>query len=67
MLAVERLSIDAATTRTDHDTGMAHFALTVAVRDLEQLAARAAPAGRGAECDRGAPPALRRGARPFSD
>jgi GTP pyrophosphokinase len=39
VLAVERLSIDAATTRTDHDTGMAHFALTVAVRDLEQLAA----------------------------
>ena len=39
MLAVERLSIEAATTRTDHDTGLAHFALTVAVRDLEQLAA----------------------------
>ena len=38
VLAVERLSIDAATTRTDHETGLAHFALTVAVRDLEQLA-----------------------------
>jgi GTP pyrophosphokinase len=38
VLAVERLSIDAATTRTDHDTGLAHFALTVGVRDLEQLA-----------------------------
>ena len=38
VLAVERLSIDAAQTRTDHDTGMAHFALTVGVRDLEQLA-----------------------------
>jgi len=38
VLAVERLSIDAASTRTDHDTGVAHFALTVAVRDLEQLA-----------------------------
>jgi GTP pyrophosphokinase len=39
VLAVERLSIDAATTSTDHDTGIAHFSLTVAVRDLEQLAA----------------------------
>jgi GTP pyrophosphokinase len=38
VLAVERLSIDAASTRTDHDTGIADFALTVAVRDLEQLA-----------------------------
>ncbi|HUL18382.1 MAG TPA: bifunctional (p)ppGpp synthetase/guanosine-3',5'-bis(diphosphate) 3'-pyrophosphohydrolase [Steroidobacteraceae bacterium] len=38
VLALERLSIDAASTRTDHDTGLAHFALTVAVRDLEQLA-----------------------------
>jgi GTP pyrophosphokinase len=38
VLAVERLSIDAAQTRTDHDTGLAHFALTVGVRDLEQLA-----------------------------
>jgi GTP pyrophosphokinase len=38
VLAVERLSIDAATTRTDHDTGLAHFSLTVAVSDLGQLA-----------------------------
>jgi GTP pyrophosphokinase len=38
VLALERLSIDAASTRTDHDTGLADFALTVAVRDLEQLA-----------------------------
>lgn len=38
VLAVERLSIDAAQTRTDHDSGIAHFALTVGVRDLEQLA-----------------------------
>ena len=38
VLAVERLSIDAAQTRTDHDTGIAHFALTVGVKDLEQLA-----------------------------
>jgi GTP pyrophosphokinase len=38
VLAVERLSIDASTTRTDHDTGLAHFSLTVAVSDLGQLA-----------------------------
>ena len=38
VLAVERLSIDAVTSRTDHDTGIAYFALTVAVSDLEQLA-----------------------------
>jgi GTP pyrophosphokinase len=38
VVAVERLSIDAVTSRTDHDTGIAHFALTVAVNDLEQLA-----------------------------
>jgi GTP pyrophosphokinase len=38
VLAVERLSIDAVSSRTDHDTGMAYFALTVAVDDLEQLA-----------------------------
>src|SRR5215467_13827559 len=38
VLAVERLSIDAVTSRTDHDTGIAYFALTVAVNDLEQLA-----------------------------
>jgi (p)ppGpp synthase/HD superfamily hydrolase len=38
VVAVERLSIDAVTSRTDHATGIAHFALTVAVNDLEQLA-----------------------------
>src|SRR5215469_10830585 len=38
VLAVERLSIDAVTSRTDHDTGIAYFALIVAVNDLEQLA-----------------------------
>jgi GTP pyrophosphokinase len=38
VLAVERLSIDAVTSRTDHDTAIAYFALTVAVKDLEQLA-----------------------------
>ena len=38
MLAVERVSIDAVTSKTDHQTGMAHFALSVAVNDLEQLA-----------------------------
>jgi GTP pyrophosphokinase len=38
VLAVERLSIDAVTSRTDHDIGIAFFALTVAVSDLEQLA-----------------------------
>ena len=38
VLALERLSIEAASTRTDHDTGIAHVTLTVAVRDLEQLA-----------------------------
>jgi GTP pyrophosphokinase len=38
VLAVERLSIDASTTRTDHDTGLAHFSLSVAVSDLAQLA-----------------------------
>ncbi len=38
VLAIERLSIDAATTRTDHDRGIAHFSLTVAVSDLGQLA-----------------------------
>ncbi|MBV8403397.1 MAG: bifunctional (p)ppGpp synthetase/guanosine-3',5'-bis(diphosphate) 3'-pyrophosphohydrolase [Gammaproteobacteria bacterium] len=38
VLAVERLSIDAVTSRTDHDTGMAYFSLAVAVNDLEQLA-----------------------------
>jgi GTP pyrophosphokinase len=38
VLALERLSIDAVTSRTDHDTGIAYFALAVAVNDLEQLA-----------------------------
>jgi GTP pyrophosphokinase len=38
VLAVERLSIDAVTSRTDHEVGIAYFALTVAVNDLEQLA-----------------------------
>ncbi len=37
VLAAERLSIDAATSRTDHELGVAHFALSVAVSDLEQL------------------------------
>ncbi|TLZ48067.1 MAG: bifunctional (p)ppGpp synthetase/guanosine-3',5'-bis(diphosphate) 3'-pyrophosphohydrolase [Gammaproteobacteria bacterium] len=38
VLAVERLSIDAASSRTDHDAGIAYFDLSVAVDDLEQLA-----------------------------
>jgi GTP pyrophosphokinase len=38
VLAVERVSIDAVTSSTDHDTGLAHFALKFAVNDLEQLA-----------------------------
>jgi GTP pyrophosphokinase len=38
VLAVERLNIDAVTSKTDRDTGVAHFLLTVAVNDLEQLA-----------------------------
>jgi GTP pyrophosphokinase len=38
VLAVERLSIDALTSRTDHDSGIAYFAFDVAVNDLEQLA-----------------------------
>ena len=37
VLAVERLNIDAVTSRTDHGTGIAHFVLAVAVSDLEQL------------------------------
>jgi GTP pyrophosphokinase len=37
VLAVERLSIDAVTSRTDHDSGMAYFTLAVAIDDLEQL------------------------------
>jgi GTP pyrophosphokinase len=38
VVAVERLSIDAVTSRTDHETGLAYFSLAVAVNDLEQLA-----------------------------
>jgi GTP pyrophosphokinase len=38
VLALERLSIDAVNSRTDHDTGIAYFALTVSVNDLAQLA-----------------------------
>src|SRR5215469_8172081 len=38
VLALERLSIDAVNSRTDHDSGIAYFALAIAVRDLEQLA-----------------------------
>ena len=38
VLALERLSIESATTRTDRATGIADFTLAVAVRDLEQLA-----------------------------
>jgi GTP pyrophosphokinase len=38
VVAAERVSIDAVTSKTDHDSGIAYFALTVAVGDLEQLA-----------------------------
>jgi GTP pyrophosphokinase len=38
VVTVERLSIDAVASRTDQGTGIAYFALTVAVNDLEQLA-----------------------------
>jgi GTP pyrophosphokinase len=38
ILAIERLSIDAVTSRTDHDAGIAYFTLAVGVNDLEQLA-----------------------------
>jgi GTP pyrophosphokinase len=38
VLALERLSIDAVNSRTDHGTGIAYFVLIVAVSDLEQLA-----------------------------
>jgi GTP pyrophosphokinase len=38
VLAVERLNIDAVTSRTDPDSGIASFVLGVAVSDLEQLA-----------------------------
>ena len=38
VLAVERLSIDAMSTATNHDAGTAHVRLTVPVSGLEQLA-----------------------------
>ena len=38
VLAVERLSIEAMSTATDHDAGTAHVRLTVPVSNLEQLA-----------------------------
>ena len=38
VMAVERLSIDAVTSRTDHESGIAYFTLAIAVTDLEQLA-----------------------------
>jgi GTP pyrophosphokinase len=38
VLTVERLSIDAVTSRTDHEAGIAYFDISVAVDDLEQLA-----------------------------
>jgi GTP pyrophosphokinase len=38
VMAAEHLSIDALNTVTDHDTGTAHMTVTLAVRDLEQLA-----------------------------
>ena len=38
VLAVERLSIDAMSTTTDHDAGTAYVRFTVAVTNLEQLA-----------------------------
>jgi len=37
VLAVERLNIDAVTSRTDPKSGIASFVLSVAVSDLEQL------------------------------
>jgi len=38
VVAAEHLSIDAVTSRTDHEAGTAHFALCIPVSDLEQLA-----------------------------
>ena len=38
VVVVEHLSIDAVSSRTDHDSGIAYFELTIAVNDLEQLA-----------------------------
>jgi GTP pyrophosphokinase len=37
VVAAEHLSIDAVNSRTDHDSGIASFALTVAISDLQQL------------------------------
>jgi len=37
VVAIERLSIDAVNSKTDHETGIAYFALNVAVNDLAQL------------------------------
>jgi len=38
VVAAEHLSIDAVSSRTDHEAGTAHFALRIPVSDLEQLA-----------------------------
>ncbi|MGP8035241.1 MAG: RelA/SpoT family protein [Steroidobacteraceae bacterium] len=38
VVAAEHLSIDAVSSRTDHDAGTAHFVLRIPVSDLEQLA-----------------------------
>jgi GTP pyrophosphokinase len=38
VVAAEHLSIDAVNSRTDHDSGIAYFVLTVAIAELEQLA-----------------------------
>jgi len=38
VVAFERLSIDAVNSRTDHASGIAYFAITIGVNDLEQLA-----------------------------
>ena len=38
VLAAERISIDAVSSRTDHDSGIAYFTLSVAIDNLEQLA-----------------------------
>ena len=38
VVAAEHLSIDAVNSRTDHDSGVAYFVLSVAVGELEQLA-----------------------------
>lgn len=38
VVAAEHLSIDAVNSRTDHDSGIAYFVLTVAIGKIEQLA-----------------------------